>query len=223
MYCPLWSYSCLCIVYQFFELLVSNEHTYYKRAVWSHHTAIESPLNRSSLVEIKWPKINCSGMSTENSEQINPPSLPKLNKFETGFFTFWTYNGSRKTSRGIFHSFFPICSISQLRITAQTKIQTCNIISVKWNYIDPEIFCLLKSQIRSPTHMTAHINQKPEEATVYNMQGYSMYWLGHHQWFYFVKYCYARRPHHHKCRAKKRYFNFQVHQYQASGARFALS
>lgn len=41
--------------------------------------------------------------------------------------------------------------------------------SVKWNDIDAEIFCLLKSQIWNPTDMTAHINQKAEQATVYNM------------------------------------------------------
>lgn len=68
--------------------------------------------------------------------------------------------------------------MSQLLINAQTKIQTSGIISVKW---DPEIFCLLKSQIRSPTDMTAHTNQEAEQATVHNVQDYSTYWLGHHQ------------------------------------------
>lgn len=52
--------------------------TYYKRAVWPRHATIESAVNRSSLVEIKWPKINRSGMSTENSEQINPALATKI-------------------------------------------------------------------------------------------------------------------------------------------------
>lgn len=42
------------------------------------------------------------------------------------------------------------------------------------------LFSLLKSQIQSPTEMTAQINQTAERSTVHNMQGYSTRWLAQH-------------------------------------------
>lgn len=191
--------------------------------MWSCQAAIESTVNRSSLVKVKWPKINHNWMSTENSVQMNPVLATQTKWILRPPFICWTFSGWGKMLISIFifllrngpcpyELLTAIAELGWFPTTDQLKNKNSNL----WHQSDVTLGFLFTEKAKPKSNG----NDSNTSTKQQRMLNYSTCWVYNKGPFGFLKKKhYSSRLPQNKYRDKIDCFGFGMHWYQASGAR----